>query len=234
MLNGLKQFGFSFEELDICRDVLERLMGFKTGEVPEPFPELITGVMAEAPGLFDIKAGFARTGSFCLSTLKKELLIGDKLFLPGKTVFSELAHSIEIALFVATAGTEVTRRCRELNEAGEVLPGFILDTLGSMVAEKAAEKLADIIEREVSAQGWHVSAAFSPGYCDWNVAEQHLLFSFFPRNFCGVTLSSSSLMSPVKSVSGVIGIGPSLRREYNKCKRCGDANCMYGKMNRSA
>ncbi len=234
MLNGLKQVEFSYEELDVHQDVLERLMGFTPGEVPEPFPELITDALAAAPGLFDIRAGFVRKGSFSISALKNELLIGDTLFSPGKTVVSELVHSVEIALFVATAGAEVTNRCRELYKAGDTLTGFVLDTLGSMVAEKAAEKLADIIEREVSAQGWQVSVAFSPGYCDWNVAEQQLLFSFFPRDFCGVTLSPSCLMSPVKSVSGVIGIGPSLRREFNKCKRCGDPNCMYGKMSRSA
>jgi hypothetical protein len=234
MLNGLKQVEFSFEELDVRQDVLERMMGFTPGEVPEPFPELITDALAAAPGLFDIKAGYTRTGSFGLSALNKELLIGNKLFFPGKTVTSELIHSVEIALFVATAGAEVTHRCRELNESGETLTGYVLDTLGSLVAEKAAEKLADIIEMDVLVHGWHISVAFSPGYCDWNVAEQQLLFAFFPRNFCGITLSPSCLMNPVKSVSGIIGIGPSLSREFNKCKRCGDPNCIYGKVNRSA
>jgi hypothetical protein len=234
MWSGLKQIEFSFDDLDVSQELLEQLMGFTPGEVPEPFPELISDAMAEAPGLFDIKAGYTRTGSFSLSALKKELLIGSKSFSPGKTVVSELFHSVQIALFVATAGAEITRRCRELNEAGDALTGYVLDTLGSVVAEKAVEKLADIIEKEVSAQGWHLSVSFSPGYCDWNVAEQQLLFSFFPRNFCGISISPSCLMNPVKSVSGIIGIGPSLSREFNKCKKCGDPNCIYGKMSRSA
>ncbi|MCK7538940.1 MAG: hypothetical protein MZV63_52410 [Marinilabiliales bacterium] len=47
-----------------------------------------------------------------------------------------------------------------------------------------------------------ITNRFSPGYCGWDVAEQHKLFSFFKDNFCGITLTESALMNPVKSVSG--------------------------------
>jgi len=80
--------------------------------------------------------------------------------------------------------------------------------------------------------GLHVSESFSPGYCSWDVAEQHKLFSFFPTNFCGITLSDSSLMKPVKSVSGIIGIGSDLNRKVHHCLICNDKTCMYGRIRR--
>jgi hypothetical protein len=39
------------------------------------------------------------------------------------------------------------------------------------------------------------------------VAEQHKLFSLLPPGICGITLSDSALMHPIKSVSGITGIG---------------------------
>ena len=48
---------------------------------------------------------------------------------------------------------------------------------------------------------------YSPGYCGWHVSEQHKFFAFLPQNYCGIELSDSALMKPVKSVSAIIGIG---------------------------
>jgi hypothetical protein len=63
------------------------------------------------------------------------------------------------------------------------------------------------------------------------VADQHKLFSFFPENCCGVSLTESALMHPIKSVSGIIGLGKEVRyREYT-CNLCGLAECFYRNRN---
>jgi len=83
------------------------------------------------------------------------------------------------------------------------------------------------LRKEVAVRGMKITNRFSPGYCGWDVAEQHKLFTFFKDNFCGITLTDSALMNPVKSVSGVIGIGSNVRFSEYKCKLCGDKNCIY-------
>jgi hypothetical protein len=108
----------------------------------------------------------------------------------------------------------------------------VLDVMGSIAASKAIDRMSDDLEVEVSRSEWHVSESYSPGYCDWDVAEQQKLFSFFPPGFLGITLSSSSLMSPVKSVSGIIGIGPGMKRNGYQCFLCNDTTCLYGKIRR--
>jgi hypothetical protein len=77
-----------------------------------------------------------------------------------------------------------------------------------------------------------ISDRFSPGYCDWNVSEQHKLFNLLPESFCGIHLSESSLMNPIKSVSGIIGIGENLKQLGYQCYWCNDPNCIYGKTKR--
>ncbi|MFN2335640.1 MAG: hypothetical protein ABR560_01615, partial [Bacteroidales bacterium] len=55
----------------------------------------------------------------------------------------------------------------------------------------------------------------------------HKLFSFFKDNFCAITLTDSALMNPVKSVSGLIGIGRDVRYTSYQCHICDNKNCIY-------
>ena len=73
--------------------------------------------------------------------------------------------------------------------------------------------------------GYGVSHPYSPGYCGWHVTQQQLLFSCLPEFPCGVRLSDSSLMSPIKSVSGIIAYGPCIVKRKYGCELCGKADC---------
>ena len=99
--------------------------------------------------------------------------------------------------------------------------------MGSEIVESAMDKIQDDLEQKMEADGLHITDRYSPGYCGWSVGEQHKLFSFFPDNFCGITLTASSLMQPIKSVSGVIGIGSNVRRKGYVCQQCDMVNCIY-------
>jgi hypothetical protein len=62
------------------------------------------------------------------------------------------------------------------------------------------------------------------------VSDQHDLFSLLPEDFCGIRLTESAMMVPVKSVSGIIGIGPGVERVDYQCKNCQQSSrCDWGK-----
>ena len=95
-------------------------------------------------------------------------------------------------------------------------------------------ELADILgrrkfEKKIAASvkpiGWSLTNRYSPGYCDWPVSDQHNLFSLLPAGFCGITLTSSALMVPVKSLSGVIGVGSGVKRGAYQCSICDLKDC---------
>lgn len=228
----IRHFAFPFNDLQVSSASLELLMGFYPDSAPDPFPELFASAMNEAPALFEVKAGYARQDLVSFNRETGQITISGQIFSPGKIVFSEMKKSQEIALFAATAGDKVTIRCKHLNDKGDTIYSYVLDVLGSVVAEKAVEKVMELLESEVSSNNWHISESYSPGYCNWDVAEQQMLFSFFPDYFCGITLSPSSLMSPIKSISGMIGIGPRQNRNDYKCRRCNDKTCIYGRIRR--
>ena len=88
------------------------------------------------------------------------------------------------------------------------------------------------LDSEMQKSGLKISDSFSPGYCEWSVAEQQELFALLPENFCGVSLSESSLMWPIKSVSGMVAIGSDMEHKGYQCYWCTDKDCIYGKIKR--
>ena len=229
----MQQFNFSFGDLDFVPGDAEELMGFEPGESPEPFTTILSEAIVSAPGLCNIKAGYTIIGSPVFDNASKAIIAGGVIFNPGKIVYNQLKGATALALFVASAGSAISKRISELTAMGDTLQGYVFDVLGSVVAQQTVEKMTDLLEIEINKQGLGISDPYSPGYCDWSVAEQQNLFSFFPEGFCGITLSSSSLMSPIKSVSGIIGIGKDFQRKGYQCKMCSDVSCFVGQIIRT-
>ncbi|MBN2684192.1 MAG: hypothetical protein JXR40_02835, partial [Pontiellaceae bacterium] len=88
------------------------------------------------------------------------------------------------------------------------------------------------IEMKFAAEGLGVTNRFSPGYCGWEVKEQHALFRLLPEKFCGVQLQDSAFMQPRKSISAIIGIGKGLEQADYVCEICDSAHCVYREKNR--
>ena len=118
-------------------------------------------------------------------------------------------------------------------QEGDMVRVFVADAVGSVIAERVADRMQESMAAYVADRGYRHTNRFSPGYCGWHVSEQQRLFSLFPQPApCGVTLTDSSLMLPIKSVSGVIGIGSNVRYLDYTCGLCDLANC-YKRKRRS-
>ena len=102
---------------------------------------------------------------------------------------------------------------------------FIADALGSVIAEHCADRMEEILQTSIDKLGWHHTNRFSPGYCGWHVSQQQLLFPLFQGHTCGVKLTDSSLMIPIKSVSGIIGLGEKVRKLEYTCGLCDFKQC---------
>ena len=223
-----REFQYKFEDLDINNSDLEEMMGFDGEIIPEPFPELIKNVLKKAPKICKIEGGYKIFTSAEVDDKNQKLTIDGLEFTPSKTVLNQFKGASSFALFLCTAGNKISDYAKEAGLNGDPFLSYVIDTLGSVVVEKATDKLQETLELEYSKKGLGISDRFSPGYCEWSVAEQQILFALLPDNFCGITLSESSLMSPIKSVSGIIGIGAGLQQKGYQCNWCNQKNCIYG------
>jgi len=226
----IKEFQFSFDELNINPEDLSEFLGFTDGVVPEPFPEIIQEALKDAPQFCEIKGGYKIFDSIEVNLKEDTFRIGNQTFLPSKIVTTHLKNSTYAAIFICTAGSEITNQAKELTNNGDTLLAYIFDVIGSVAVEKATDRIQNSLKNELQKSEHNISDRYSPGYCEWDVAEQQKLFRLMPHNFCGVALSKSSLMNPVKSLSGIIGIGTEMEQKGYQCHWCTDKNCMYGKI----
>ncbi|MFZ2285402.1 MAG: vitamin B12 dependent-methionine synthase activation domain-containing protein [Bacteroidales bacterium] len=202
-------------------------MGYEPGMAPEPVTILTEEVSAELRRLGDIRAEYKVFEKIRFNSEEKCVAIEDVVFAVKPIVYRQIKDSDEVALFICTAGQIIGEMSRKSMKEGDLLRGYIYDVIGSEVVENAADRMQEELNAEVSARGKRITNRFSPGYCGWDVAEQHRLFSFFKDNFCGITLTESALMNPVKSVSGIIGIGRDVKYTPYQCHVCDDRNCIY-------
>lgn len=223
----IQEFSYSFGELILENDYLPAMLGFPDGVLPEPFDEYVAEAFQVAATLCDIRGAFYLSENIEFTAGNSHILVDGIQFGIGKTITKELQNATSVAFFICTAGEGISHRSRELLTGDNPVLGYVYDVLGSMIVEAATDQMQEEIKRISNSEGLAISNRYSPGYCKWSVADQHKLFSFFPTNCCGISLTDSSLMSPIKSVSGIIGIGKEVKFRNYTCDLCNQTDCFY-------
>jgi len=229
MQQELKNFAFSFKELEIKIVHIEEAMGYVRGQSPEPFPDMIAIALDQCHHLCDIQGSLMVSENFSVDKAGS-LIAGGITFNVGKKIARQLRNADGGALFICTAGAGIGERSKELMAAGDLLEGYILDVIGSVTVEAAIDKIQERFESELEARGYKMANRYSPGYCGWALSEQQRFFALFPVNHCGIKLSDSCLMDPIKSVSGIIGFGTNVKKTAYECQMCELTTCIYRKI----
>jgi len=222
-------FKFDFKDLNINVSQIEDILGYTEGEDREIFAELIKQILKESEKICNIKAEYNICSDIKFNNSDKSIDINNINFQIKKIVFGQIKKSDSVAVFLCTAGEEIGIRSRKAMQEGDMLSGYIYDIAGSVIADAAADLMQNELEKSVISSGKKITNRYSPGYCGWYVAEQHKLFQLVPDNFCGIRLTHSALMDPVKSISGIIGIGENVKMNSYTCGLCEMKDCTYRK-----
>ena len=131
-----------------------------------------------------------------------------------------------IAVFMVTVGSEISRMAEASCQAGDPFSGWALDAIGSWGAEAAADALMKSLQRHL-VNNESLTMRYSPGYCGMDLRQQQNLFRLVPAESIGITLLPSQLMQPMKSVSGIVGLGPKelVGGNFSPCDRCPQVGC---------
>ena len=212
-------------KIDIA-DVYTRLSNYCHANADD-FREQITDVISELQIKCNIKAGYQLYNLHFDHSFASRLSIGNSFVNTGKIITSQLKNSEQAASFACTIGPGMENWSRQVMQDGDPALGYWIDLVASLITEKAVNYLHDYIEKIMNDHGLKITNRYSPGYCDWPVSNQHLLFTLFPKNFCGISLNESALMIPIKSVTGIIGIGSIVKYEEYPCEQCIKDDCTY-------
>lgn len=128
----------------------------------------------------------------------------------GGPVTSVVAGATHLAVGVCTAGAAVSERISEHQRKGKRLRAMFLDDLGSWAVDQVRQQMCRTIEADANARDWRASASLSPGESAWSVSDQRAIFALLGAgaDTIGVTLTESLVMTPIKSLSLIVGVGP--------------------------
>ena len=144
---------------------------------------------------------------------------------------SPLPHIInkvkKLHLFAVTIGENVSKEINKYFDQNEFPIGSFIDSGASLTADN----IVGVLENKVQGIFLNRSStlAYSPGYCGWHVSGQKMLFQSLKPDKIGITLNDSCLMTPLKSISGVLVSGPSdmhiFDNNYSFCEECTTYSC---------
>ena len=222
-MNQLMEYSIEFDSIIITESEIVNKIGYASAEVPELISHQIQNIKDEIGSFCEIKGGFRLFDQ--INVLGNSISICDVNFKTDKIIAASLKKADSIAVFVCTAGEKLSDWSKLLFGEDDPLKAYIVDLTSSIIVEKATDQLEKFLEDTINDQKY-ISNRYSPGYCGWNVSEQHQLFSLLTDNFCGVTLNESALMNPIKSVSGIIGIGKDIKKLAYQCSKCDKLDCL--------
>ena len=223
-------FHFDFKDLQLNPSQIESVLGYKEGEDTVIVSDLIMEILAEGCAITNIKAQYTIFNDVHFNADNKSIEINKIIFNIDKIIFGQLRKSESIAIFLCTAGEEIGNRSRAAMKERDFLRGYVYDVVGSEIVEAAGDLMQADLSKKIAESGGKITNRFSPGYCGWDVAEQHNLFKLVPENYCGIHLTPSALMDPVKSISGFIGIGKSVKFSPYTCRMCNQKDCVYRRL----
>ncbi len=212
-----------FSQVAIDRKLIYSGMG-SDGYVPDrEMKERIEGMISEISAF--ARPRFTYRLLDVEGTDKSGITVAGTRFRTGSVIAPYFADAPQIAVFIATTGVEFDEWLHGHKNGGDILDEFVADAIGSAFAEGVVEAAVADLSASQGALGNAVSNSYSPGYCGWNVTTQRDLFAFFKEAPCGVTLNDSCLMSPIKSVSGFVAVGPAVVKHPYGCEICDKLNC---------
>ena len=222
----VSEYNFDFKELTLDLPGLRAILGYPDSQLPAPFDDYLLEALEFASQLTDIKSSFRIIDDIKLEPSSGRLVASGATFQVGKTVLKELRNSERLLFFVCSAGKTISDKATTLLMGEDPAKGYIYDQVGIFLVEAVGDRMNQLV-REMLPPDQTITNRYSPGYCQWGLSDQHTLFALFPPAPCGVTLTPSALMNPIKSISGVIGIGEKVGYREYPCALCQSLNCIY-------
>lgn len=150
--------------------------------------------------------------------------------LTGSLVVQHLASAVYIMAVIATIGERLEARISAA-EKNDLPLGLALDGFGNAAMEMLAISVCRHLGALARREGMLATIPLSPGMTGWKLdTAQREIFSLLDAASVGVQLNPSSLMTPRKSLSMVLGFGKEINSGGEVCDFCSlRETCHYKK-----
>lgn len=138
--------------------------------------------------------------------------------------------SSALHLYAATLGPEISDAIIRLFNENDFALANMLDSIASLAADKFVSILETQLTESFQANAGLTVLGYSPGYCGWHISAQAALFNCVRPERIGIHLNESYLMTPIKSVSGVLVTAlPEVhlfKNNFDFCRDCNHHSCL--------
>lgn len=151
-------------------------------------------------------------------------------FVPeGEDIKEMLRYCERCIIMAATLGMDIEKELRT-KQVSDMYSAVIMDSCASAAIENVCDNFQTMLEQTYMPQGLFITDRFSPGYGDMPFYQQKELCALLQtEKTIGVSLSSSGIMIPRKTVTAIMGISNVMpKKRFSGCENCSMfENCDY-------
>lgn len=176
-------------------------------EAPEPAATGSLDALDAAADAVESRSAASSAEAECPKGLVTRVALeGCDLVLEGNSIAEHLRGACKVALMACTLGAVSEREMRK-HEAISVADGVMFGACCSALVEAAANITEDLVVRFAKDKGMSTNWRFSPGYGDLPLnAQPAFLRALDASRRLGISVTSTNMLVPVKSVTAVLGL----------------------------
>lgn len=164
---------------------------------------------------------------------KQEIQAEPPCLIQGEKIGRHLAGCEKVILLAATVGEDIEAAVTGRFAKDEYTASVLLDAAATAAVEQIADGMEKAIKPKAAAKGYGMRWRFSPGYGDWPIEQQPELLRLSHAGEIGLSLSSSMMLIPRKSITAIIGLYKEKKNmppdgsmpHANGCAACSKTDC---------
>jgi cobalamin-dependent methionine synthase I len=107
----------------------------------------------------------------------------------------------------ATAGSAIMEAIKEKTRQDDLATAVVYDATASEMTDTGLDWIMDYLNQQIRREGKTLlPRRFSAGYADFNLENQKAIYEILQMGTIGVTITSSFILLPEKSVTAISGI----------------------------
>lgn len=135
------------------------------------------------------------------------IVLQDGSMFDSKSVVNLLHNSSAVVCMATTVGPDIVKAASDAVAQGEGAIAVIYDAVGGQTADAAMNWINEYIRQQLVRRGERLTKQrFSPGYGDFDLKNQKVIYSLLDLVRLDIYLSSRYMLIPEKSVTAIAGI----------------------------
>ena len=206
-----------------------RYLGYGRNAVDEQVSTLIDSSFLELKAVAAPKFVYR---IFDLDHVDAETIKFGQVKIQSKSLGRNLKGCRQIVLFGATLGIAVDQLMAR-KAICDMAQAVAMQACAAALLEEFCDECQEMIATEVAKTGGYLRPRFSPGYGDFPMDFQKVLMQILDcAKQIGLTMTDSYMMTPVKSVTAVIGVSAENAGCGSlPCEECKKKDCNYRRDN---